>query len=48
MPFRPKHGPKLSEDLDLRINGGLSVPKPSGLPNGAETVPMLEAKVNGA
>jgi 2-isopropylmalate synthase len=48
IPFRPKHGPKLSEDLDL-VNGGLSVPKPSkGLPNGQQTVSTLEAKVDGA
>jgi hypothetical protein len=47
MPLRPKHGSKLSEDLDLR-SSGLSVPKPSGLPNGLDTVSTLEAKVNGA
>jgi hypothetical protein len=47
MPFRPKHGSKLSEDLDLR-SGGLSVPKPSGLRNEQDTVSTLEAKVNGA
>ena len=47
MPFRPKHGSKLSEDLDLRSDR-FAVPKPSGLSNGQETVSALEAKVNGA
>ena len=47
MPFRPKHGSKLSEDLDLR-SGNLSVPMSSGLPNGQEIIAMLEAKVNEA
>ncbi|KAH6667531.1 hypothetical protein B0J14DRAFT_180979 [Halenospora varia] len=51
--LRGKHGPSLSQDLDLNGSpksngGGLSIPKPNGTPkSGPDAVSVLESKANG-
>jgi len=53
--LRGKHGPRLSQELDLngsaghpKTNGSLSIPKPNGVPKSSpDAVSVLEAKANG-